>query len=117
MPQVRFQSSCPACRNSSFYYWVHHKCEGDLYLNNEAYLICNKCLTKDFIFRWKFDCGNRNNGAHKAGFSYGCYQGFLSCLSNLGKLENPPANFITDILGILMAHKNEFNENYDEDYK
>ncbi len=112
MPQVRFQSECPACPNKTDYYWVHAFCGGDLYLNNEAMLICNSCSRKDLIFRWKFDCGNRNNDAHKGGFEYGCYQGFLACLSSLGRLQNPPGNFIIDVTNILMQHQNEFRQKY-----
>ena len=112
MVKVRFQSSCPACRNPDFYYWVHHRCEGDLYLDNRAMLSCDLDDREDYIFRWKFDCGNRDNGAHSAGFEYGCLQGFLACLSNLGKLENPPSNFIVEVTQVLMAHQNEFRQNY-----
>lgn len=112
MVKVRFQSSCPSCSNMNYYYWIHHNCGGDLYLDNRANLICDLCDREDYIFRWKFDCGNRNNGAHKGGFEYGCLQGFLACLSNLGKLENPPGNFIVEVTAILLAHRNEFRENY-----
>lgn len=111
MPEVRFQSTCPACKNSNYYYWIHAYCGGDLYLNNQAMLICHYCNRKDLIFRWKFDCGNRDNGAHKGGFEYGCLQGFLACLSNLGKLENPPGNFIVEVTTILMQHQNKFRQN------
>ena len=112
MVKVRFQSTCPACLNNNYYYWIHSGCGGDLYLDNNAKLICESCCRQDYIFRWKFDCGNRDNKAHRGGFEYGCYQGFLSCLSCLGKLPNLPANFISDVLGVLDAHKNEFRENY-----
>jgi hypothetical protein len=112
MVRVRFQSSCPACQNVNFYYWIHSGCGGDLYLDNRAMLICDDCNREDYIFRWKFDCGNRDNGAHKGGFEYGCLQGFLACLSNLGKLQNPPGNFIVEVMSILMQHKNEFTQNY-----
>jgi hypothetical protein len=112
MVKVRFQSSCPSCRNPDFYYWIHHNCGGDLYLDNYGKLICNNCFREDFIFRWKFDCGYRKNDAHKGGFEYGCLQGFYMCLSNLGKLQDPPENFILDVTQVLMDHKNEFKEKY-----
>ena len=112
MVQVRFQSTCPSCRNNNFYYWIHHNCGGDLYLDNNAYLICNSCRIQDYIFRWKFDCGNRDNGAHSGGFEYGCLQGFLACLSNLGRLQNPPGNFIIEVTQVLMQHQNEFRQNF-----
>lgn len=112
MSRVRFQSTCPACRNNEFYYWIHHNCGGDLYLDNNAYLICDDGDARDFIFRWKFDCGNRKDDAHRGGFEYGCLQGFMACLSNLGKLQNPPANFIMDVIDVLREHKNEFREEY-----
>ena len=112
MVRVRFQSTCPACRNPDYFYWIHHNCGGDLYLDNYGKLICDECDAEDFIFRWKFDCGNRNNNAHEGGFEYGCLQGFLACLSNLGKLQNPPGNFIIDVTRVLMEHQNEFSQNY-----
>ena len=55
MVRVRFQSTCPACRNETYYYWIHHNCGGDLYLDNRAMLICDSCSREDLIFRWKFD--------------------------------------------------------------
>ena len=112
MVKVRFQSTCPSCRNPEFYYWIHHNCGGDLYLDNNGKLICNDCYREDFIFRFYFDCGSRNNNAHKGGFEYGCLQGFYMCLSNLGRLQDPPANFILDVTQVLMDHKNEFKEKY-----
>lgn len=112
MVRVRFQSTCPACQNFNFYYWIHYNCGGDLYLDNNAMLICNRCEISDYIFRWKFDCGNRDNYAHRGGFEYGCLQGFLACLSNLGKLQNPPGNFIIEVTRVLMDHQNEFRQNF-----
>lgn len=112
MVRVRFQSSCPSCQNDGFFYWIHHNCGGNLYLDNNAKLICDSCFRQDYIFRWKFDCGLRYNNAHRGGFEFGCLQGFVACLSNLGKLRNPPANFILDVMSVLMAHQNEFNQNY-----
>ena len=110
MLNVRFQSSCPACRNPGSFYWVHANCGGDLYLNNQAKLICNYCLKEDYIFRWKFDCGN--SGYHRGGFEYGCLQGFYDCLSNIGKLQNPPLNYIFQVTNALFQHQNEFNIRY-----
>ena len=112
MGKVRFQSTCPSCLNNNYYYWIHSGCGGDLYLDNNAKLICERCWREDYIFRWKFDCGNRDNGAHRGGFEYGCLQGFLACLSNLGKLQNPPGNFIIEVTKVLMDHQNEFRQNY-----
>ena len=32
MPEVRFRSSCPVCRNNDeCYYWIYANCGGDLY--------------------------------------------------------------------------------------
>ena len=112
MTAVRFQSTCPACPNKQYYYWVHHNCGGDLYLDNNAMLFCEDCLKEDYVFRWRFDCGERNNGCHTCGFQNGCLQGFLCALSFIGKLQNPPGNFILDVSKVLMAHQDEFRTNY-----
>ena len=112
MVKVRFQSTCPACRNNNYYFWVHSGCGGDLYLDNNAKLICDDCFAEDYIFKWKFDCGNRENNVHNGGFEYGNLQGFLACLSNLGRLQNPPGNFIIEVTQVLMMHKDEFNQSY-----
>ena len=112
MFRVRFQSSCPTCGSLGPFLWTHHNCGGNLYLDNNAMLICDSCPAEDYIFRWKFDCKERVNYVHKGGFEFGCLQGFLACLSNLGKLQNPPANFILDVTSVLMAHQNEFRQNY-----
>ena len=111
MPIVRFRSSCPACCNpEECYYWVHSNCGGDLYLNENAILICDSCDTEDYVFRWKFDCGKYR--VHNGGFKYGCLQGFYACLSSLTKLNNPPGNFIMNVMNVLYAHKYEIQENY-----
>ena len=116
MSRVRFQSTCPArfCPKNDFYFWAHANCGGALFLNNRGILSCSECDAEDFIFRWKFDCGYRNNRAHEGGFEYGCLQGFLACLSSLGKLQNPPGNFIIEVTQVLMQHQNEFKERYND---
>ena len=111
MPEVRFRSSCPFClKNDKCYYWIHANCGGDLYLNERAMLICDYCNRQDFVFRWKFDCGNYNT--HSCGFSYGCLQGFYACLSNLTKLEGAPGNFILDVVNVLYQHRYEITGGY-----
>jgi len=111
MPFVRFRSSCPVCLNSEkCYYWIHANCGGDLYLNENAILLCDSCDVKNFVFRWKFDCGKY--GTHSGGFKYGCLQGFYACLSNLTKLNNPPCNFIVNVIKVLYEHRNEIKVDY-----
>jgi len=41
-------------------------------------------------------------------------QGFLACLSSLGKLQNPPGNFIVEVTQVLMQHQHEFKERYND---
>ena len=113
MSRVRFLSSCPACRNSNTYNWQHYGCGGHFFLTNQARLICENGDADDFIFRMKFDC--RINGRHELGYEFGCPQGFLACLSNLGKLQNPPRNFVIEVTQVLMQHQNEFSNGYRED--
>ena len=119
--KVRFKSACPAhnCKNKNIenieYYWTHANCGGALYLDNRAMLTCDRGDAEDYIFNWKFDCGYRSDGSHKAGFEKGCFQGFLSCLISLSNLRNPPLNFIFQVTQILMQHKDEFNESYEYD--
>ena len=44
MPIIIFGSSCPACLNQKeSYYWFHENCKRDLYLNENAILICYSC--------------------------------------------------------------------------
>ena len=114
MVKVIFQSSCPArsCLNTNYYYWRHYNCGGYFELDNRAILSCKRCGDEDYIFRWKFDCGNRNGRAHECGFENGCLQGFLACLSCLAKFQNPPGNFIIEVTQVLMQHQNEFCQNY-----
>jgi hypothetical protein len=45
-------------------------------------------------------------------FRHGCLQGFYACLSNLTKLNNPPGNFILDVINVLYEHKYEIPETY-----
>lgn len=111
MPTVLFRSSCSACLNpQECYYWVHSNCGGYLYLNEKAILICDYCYQKDFVFRWKFDCGKYST--HSGGFRYGCLQGFYACLSNLTKLNNPPKNFILNVINVLYQHQHEIRQTY-----
>ena len=114
MAYVLFQSTCPApnCLNNNYYVWAHHNCGGYLILDNRAILTCSRGDAQDLIFRWRFDCGYRNNRAHECGFESGSLQGFLACLSCLGKLQRPCGNFIIDVTRILMEHQNEMNGAY-----
>ena len=114
MYRVRFQSTCPACRNDRICNWQHYGCGGHFFLTNQARLICENGDADDFIFRMKFDCGERNGRAHEGGFEDGCLQGFLACLSSLGKLQNPPGNFIVEVTQVLMQHQYEFKERYND---
>ena len=116
--KVRLKSICPTYDykfKNIEYYWTHANCGGALYLDNRAMLTCDRGDAEDYIFNWKFDCGYRNGGSRKAGFEKGCFQGFLSCLSSLSNLRNPPLNFIFQVTQILMQHKDEFNESYEYD--
>ena len=65
---------------------------------------------KDYVFRWKFDCGKLE--VHSGGFRYGSLQGFYACLLNLTKLNNPPANFILNVINVLYKHRYEIQETY-----
>ena len=40
MYRVRFQSTCPACRNDRICNWQHYGCGGHFFLTNQARLIC-----------------------------------------------------------------------------
>ena len=118
IPKVRFKSTCPSrshkCQSNLIeHYWTHANCGGDLYLDNRAMLTCDRGDAEDYIFNWKFICGYTDDGAHKAGFEKGCFQSFLACISSLGKLKNPPKNFIFQVTQILMQHKDEFYESYE----
>ena len=115
MSRVRFLSSCPAEGGGNIYNWQHYGCGGHFFLTNQARLICENGDADDFIFRMKFDCGERNGRAHELGYEFGCLQGYLACLSHLGKLYNPPGNFIIEVTQVLMQHQNEFSNGYRED--
>ena len=107
--------SCSKVSKKRFFFgFMHANCEGVLFLNNRDILLCNACDAEDFIFRWKFDCGYRNNLALEGGFEYGCLQGFLAFLSSLGKLQNPPGNFIVEVTQVLMQHQYKFKERYND---
>ena len=110
MLRVKFQSTCPDCSNTTYYNWIHHNCGGDLFLDNNAKLICESCSREDYIYRWKFNHGNRDNEYHRAGFEYGKHLGFLTCLSILGRLPNAPENFILEVIKVLMEHQNNFSQ-------
>lgn len=106
---VLFKSNCPVCQKNQNQdlYWAHDQCGGNFVLTNQAMLICQRCGMRDFIFRWKFDCG-----MHNGRFQFGCLQGFLLALSCLGRLQHPPGNFIIEVTRIIMDHQNEFSQSY-----
>ena len=107
--------SCSKVSKKRFFFgFMHANCEGVLFLNNRDILSCNACDAEDFIFRWKFDFGYRNNRSLEGGFEFGCLQGFLACLSSLGKLQNPPGNFIVEVTQVLMQHQYKFKERYND---
>ena len=112
MSKIRFHTCCPACSSKKIHYFIC-PCGGDLYLNEEAKLICNSCLEGQLIFNCTFDCKNRENGAHKYGPAKGCYQGFLRSLSNLGKIENLTCGFMFNVVKIIFENKDKINEIFD----
>ena len=108
-PKVPLRCGCPSCPNPEANIpWAHQKCGGKLYLDNRAIVTCVNGDLENYIFRLKFDCKYRLNGAHKAGYEYGSLQGFFACLSSLQKTQNPPKNFIYEVTQVLMKHQHEF---------
>lgn len=75
--------------------------------------MCQKCGQEDYIFRWKFDCGNRTSSSHQRGFELGCFQKFLLSLFTIGKSANAPKNFIIEVMEILNAHQKELKKNFE----
>lgn len=57
--KVDFISGCPVfgCSNSkSHFEWVHSKCGGHEWLDQEGNIECKKCSQKDMLIAWKFKC-------------------------------------------------------------
>lgn len=56
--KIDFISECPAfnCNNLEKVEWVHNKCGGKQWLNDEGYVICKKCEIYAPLISWKFKC-------------------------------------------------------------
>ena len=56
--KIDFISECPAikCDNLKKIEWIHSKCEGKEWLNDEGYILCKKCNQYAPLISWKFRC-------------------------------------------------------------
>ena len=62
--KVDFISGCPAygCSNGrSQFFWEHHNCGGNEWLDSEGYLECKKCKIRDILLSWKFKCSGHSD--------------------------------------------------------
>ena len=56
--KIDFISECPAfnCNNLKKIEWVHNKCGGLQWSNDEGKVICKKCKISAPLISWKFKC-------------------------------------------------------------
>lgn len=107
--EVDFICPCPVdgCPNNKrdTYRWTHSKCGGYEKLDSNGCLRCLRCDESGPLIDWSFSCG-----AH--GYEKASLQGFIYCLSIIGKLQKPPMKFLLK----LTRSVNQMYEDAD-DYK
>ena len=63
----RLYISCPVCidqgRMPPKGYWQHHKCNGDIYVGDDACYKCRKCGEKSYVRNWKYSCPGHSNSS------------------------------------------------------
>lgn len=94
---VKLYVPCPTCweydiLNNHRTEWFHDTkedgtpCGGEMYIGDNGYYCCSKCLFKAPIFEWKYGCPKCNEHSTKAYLSvtrgrYICYPNILSGIS------------------------------------
>ncbi len=65
--QFRLRFPCPGdkCSKSKVLSWYHSNCNGEIYIDIEGYMWCEKHKDKSFIQHWGFKC---NEETHTGGF-------------------------------------------------
>ena len=61
MAKFLFKSNCPICFDEEIHQWTHSDCGGNRYIDENCYLICEKCDNKIFILDTYFTCNNHRN--------------------------------------------------------
>lgn len=70
----RLDASCPKCQSAERTHWIHadNNCGGDIYIGNNAHLVCGKCGKDYSVEYWKVLCAKCDGVEHNA----------LSCVEN-----------------------------------
>ncbi len=83
MSKYLFRSICPVCLDGDIIKWTHTKCGGTRYIDENLYLICEKCNDRTFILDTSFTCNHNNhNKAEKPDV--------LSLMEIISSFENIP---------------------------
>ena len=79
MAKFLFKSICPICLDGDVLEFTHSSCGGRRYIDENLYLICEKCSDRTFILDAYFTCNN-----HKKSEKADCYDmiEIISSLSN-----------------------------------
>ena len=64
MPKYLFRSNCPICLDGDIIEWIHTDCGGRRYIDEDLYLLCDKCNNRTFILDSGFSC-DKHKDSHK----------------------------------------------------
>lgn len=113
MSKYLFKAPCPVigCKNNSkdvAFQWYHSNCGQKMYVNSEAYLICESGHSAEMI-DWRFKCDQHD-------YKEGSQQGLLLALTIMATLENIDEDWILDTCDKVFAQtrksKNSNNKTY-----
>ena len=80
--------SCPVCidqgKNTAQSFWVHYRCDGAVYVGDNAYFECKKCGAHDHVKEWRFGCPSHSGDQLE--FLKATSQGFAQAVSTAGQM-------------------------------
>ena len=79
MAKFLFKSICPICFEDDVMEWTHSDCGGRRYIDENLYLICEKCSDRTFILDAYFTCNNHNKSEKPD--KYGMIE-IITCIRN-----------------------------------
>ena len=84
----RLYISCPVCIDRGLQrphgYWQHNRCNGDIYVGDDACYKCRKCGEKNHVRNWRYNCPGHSNSADD--FVGASCQALASAISTAGQM-------------------------------
>ena len=96
MSKYLFKCQCPICQEGDIFQWNHSNC-GRRFIDEDLYLICEKCNDRTFVLEASFACGKNNHTKPEKPDVY-CMISTLGRIGNIPDLNGPTRKKMIDKL-------------------